>query len=99
MKTEIKPFSAEMIPLAGNLLSARHKRNRAKLSLLPERFEDSTVAGKAVEALWQKKFKNGYAAFRDGKMTAYLIGDFTVQLGAAADMCIWLGMHWRKVKA
>ena len=79
MKTEIKPFSAEMIPLAGNLLSERHKRNRAKLSLLPERFEDSTVAGKAVEALWQKKFKNGYAAFRDGKMTAYLIGDFTVQ--------------------
>jgi hypothetical protein len=36
------------------------------------------VAAKAVEALWQKKFKNGYAAFRDGKMVAYLLGDFTV---------------------
>lgn len=79
MKPEIKPFTAEMIPAAGELLSARHKRNRAKLPLLPIRFEDASVAVKAVEALWQKKFKNGYAAFRDGKMTAYLLGEFTVQ--------------------
>ncbi len=79
MKTEIKPFTAEMIPQAGELLSARHKRNRANLPLLPERFEDAAVAIKAVESLWQKKFKMGYAAFRDGKMTAYLLGDFSVQ--------------------
>ena len=79
MKTEIKPFTEEMIPEAGNLLAMRHKRNRASLPLLPARFEDSTAATKAVESLWQKKFKNGYAAFRDGKMTAYLLGDFTVQ--------------------
>ena len=79
MKVEIKSFTAEMIPEAGNLLAQRHKRNRAKLPLLPARFEDSQVAVKAVETLWQKKFKNGYAAFRDGKMTAYMLGDFTVQ--------------------
>ena len=79
MKVEIKSFTAEMIPEAGSLLAQRHKRNRAKLPLLPARFEDSQVAVKAVETFWQKKFKNGYAAFRDGKMTAYLLGDFTVQ--------------------
>jgi ribosomal protein S18 acetylase RimI-like enzyme len=79
MKTEIKSFTEEMIPEAGNLLAMRHKRNRASLPLLPARFENANIAVKAVQALWQKKFKNGYAAFRNGKMTAYLLGDFTVQ--------------------
>jgi ribosomal protein S18 acetylase RimI-like enzyme len=79
MKTEIKSFTEEMIPEAGNLLAMRHKRNRASLPLLPARFEDANITVKAVQALWQKKFKNGYAAFRNGKMTAYLLGDFTVQ--------------------
>ncbi len=65
MKTEIKPFTEEMIHFAGELLAQRHKRNRANLPLLPARFEDPEVGLKAVEALWQKKFKNGYAAFRD----------------------------------
>ena len=79
MKTNILPFTEEMIPEAGNLLAQRHKRNRTKLPLLPARFEDPAVTSKAVQALCQKKFKNGYAAFRDGKMTAYLIGDFVNQ--------------------
>lgn len=79
MKVEIRSFTEEMIPEAGNLLAQRHKRNRVSLTLLPARFEETQVAVKAVEALWQKKFKNGYAAFRDGKMVAYLLGDFTIQ--------------------
>jgi hypothetical protein len=78
MKVEIKLFTEEMIPFAGELLSARHKRNRTSLPLLPTRFEDPQVAVKAVQALWQVKFKNGYATFRDGRMAAYLLGDFTV---------------------
>jgi GNAT superfamily N-acetyltransferase len=79
MKIEIGSFTEEMIPEAGKLLAQRHKRNRVNLPLLPARFEDAQVAVKAVQTLWQKKFKHGYAAFRDGKMTAYLLGDFTVQ--------------------
>lgn len=79
MKTKYLPFTEEMITEAGQLLAQRHKRNRTSLSLLPARFEDSLVAVKAVETLWQKKFKSGYAAFRDGKMTAYLLGEFVVQ--------------------
>jgi len=79
MSIEIKPFTQEVIPLAGELLSLRHKRNRAQFPLLPARFEDARVAVKAVNTLWEKKLKHGYAAFRDGKMVAYVIGEYTTQ--------------------
>lgn len=79
MKTEYVRFTENMIPEAGSLLAARHKRNRAVQPWLPARFEDPQVATKAVEVLWGKKNRNGYAAFRDGKMVAYLIGVMVVQ--------------------
>lgn len=75
METEYLPFTENMISDAGKLLANRHARNRNSLPLLPARFDDPQTATKAVEALWQKKLKNGYAAFRDGKMAAYLIGE------------------------
>jgi GNAT superfamily N-acetyltransferase len=75
MKTEILAFTNEMIPEAGKLLAKRHRCNREMLSLLPSRFEQAGVTAKAVEALWQEKHRNGYAAFRNGQMTAYLIGE------------------------
>ena len=77
MKIEYLPFTNEMIPLAGRLLAEQHACNRQSLPLLPARFEDPQVAVKAVEALWQKKLKTGFAAFRGGKMVAYLIGENT----------------------
>jgi GNAT superfamily N-acetyltransferase len=77
MKTEIVPFTDEMIPMAAELLSQRQKKNRQQSFLLPERFEDPQVAGQAVEALWQGKRKCGYAAFCNGTMAAYLIGETT----------------------
>ena len=76
MKTEYVPFSSEMIYEAGVLLAKRHRNNRRTLSLLPVHFEDPEVAAKAIEELWQAKLKHGYAAFHNGKMVAYLIGDF-----------------------
>ncbi len=79
MEIEISAFTENMIPAAGNLLAQRHKHNRVSLPLLPARFEDPQVAAKAVDVLWQKKFRNGYAAFRNAKMVAYLLGDFAVQ--------------------
>ena len=75
MKTEYLPFTQEMIPEAGKLLAERHRRNRKDLSLLPMRFEDPQVATKAVDVLWQKKLRSGYAAFRSGNMVAYLISE------------------------
>lgn len=75
MKTELLPFNSEMIPDAGKLLAHRHACNRIRLPLLPERFEQPEVAAKAVQTLWQEKHIGGYAAFRNGKMIAYLIGE------------------------
>lgn len=77
MKTEILPFTSEMVPAAANLLSQRNKRNRQQFPLLPARFEDPQVASRAIEALWQEKFRGGYAAFCNGTMMAYLIGETT----------------------
>ena len=77
MKTEILPFTREMIPDAARLLSSRHKRNRRQFPLLPARFEVPQAAVKAIDVLWQEKQKGGYAAFCDGRMVAYLIGETT----------------------
>jgi len=75
MKTEYIPFTNELISDAGRLLAVRHIHNRKSLPLLPARFEDPQIATQAVTALWQQKLKNGYAAFRSGKMIAYVIGE------------------------
>jgi GNAT superfamily N-acetyltransferase len=44
---------------------------------LPKRFEEPQVAVKALEVLSKEKSKSGYAAFRDGRLVAYLIGETT----------------------
>jgi GNAT superfamily N-acetyltransferase len=79
MKAEYVPFTETMVPAAGNLLADRHARNRRTLPLLPKRFESSQVATKAIDVLWQKKMKSGYAAYRNGRMIAYFIGETTTQ--------------------
>lgn len=79
MKTQIIPFIEEHLPEAGGLLAARHRADRARLPLLPARFEEPAVATQAVKALWGEKFKGGYAAFRDGRMLGYLLGETVVQ--------------------
>ena len=79
MKTEYIPFTTEMNRAAGELLAKRHIRNRKKLPLLPVRFEQADVSSKAVESLLEKKNTSGYAAMRDGKMVAYLLGDHTLE--------------------
>lgn len=74
MKTEYLPFRIEMIPEAGKLLAERHKCNRGRLPLLPSRFDEIQAATRAVDGLWKEKYTNGFAAFRAGRMIAYLIG-------------------------
>jgi len=79
MTLEIKPFTEEMIPFAGELLAQRHKRNRASLPLLPTRFEGIQAAEAAVGSSWQGRLKRGYVAFCDDRMIAYLIGEQVTQ--------------------
>jgi ribosomal protein S18 acetylase RimI-like enzyme len=68
-----------MIPAAGELLAARHRRNRAALPMLPERFEKPEMAAKAVEALLGKSNTSAYMAIRSEQVVAYLIGTSNVQ--------------------
>jgi GNAT superfamily N-acetyltransferase len=79
MKTELIPFTKHLLPQASNILAQRHKSNRALLPELPPRFEDAQVAAKAIETLLAKKTASGFAALRDGKLIAYLIGETTTQ--------------------
>ena len=79
MNVEIREFEERNIPEAGGLLARRHTRNRTALPLLPTRFEHPQAAIQAVDDLWRRKFRSGFAAFRDGKMIAYLIGEFVQQ--------------------
>jgi len=78
MKTKLLPFTNEMIPEAGELLAKRHRRNRKALPLLPARFERPDISVKALEFLLNKKNIKGYAAIRNGKMVAYLLGENNV---------------------
>jgi hypothetical protein len=79
MKTELIPFSKELLPDAARLLALRHMHNRTSLPGLPARFEDASVARKAIESLWSNKTTNGFAALRAGKLVAYLIGETMTQ--------------------
>lgn len=79
MKTNLVPFTKEMIPEAGKLLAKRHQRDRKVLPILPDRFESIEVAEKAIKSLFEKKNSQGYAALRNGKMVAYFMGTITIQ--------------------
>jgi len=79
MKTELIPFTKQLLPEAGKLLGERHQHNRLLLPELPARFEEAPVATKAIEALLAKKTTNGFASIRDGKLVAYLIGETMTQ--------------------
>ena len=71
---EVRPFSAEHLEAAGELLAERHRRHRAAAPLLPSAFEDPVAARGAVEVAWDKQGASGAVAFRDGRVIGYLIG-------------------------
>jgi len=74
MSTEIVPFHVGMLPAAAELLSRRHARDRAMMPLLPARFEQPRMAQAAVREVWSKPHTSGMAAFRDGRLAGYLLG-------------------------
>jgi GNAT superfamily N-acetyltransferase len=87
MKTELQPFTKDMIPDAAVLLAEKHCRNRQLLPFLPPRFEEPEVAAAALESLLEKRTTSGYAAVREGRMVAYLLGETTVE---AWGRCGWM---------
>ncbi len=87
MKTIILPLTDEMLPQAGALLAQRHQRHRLQFPNLPSRFEQADVATRALTKLFEKKSALGYAAFRNGEMLAYLLGDYSSE---AWGRCGWV---------
>ena len=79
MKSEIVPFTSEMISAAADLLAKRHHCQRQRLPLLPLRFAETAVVGEALTSLLQKPTTSGHAAMRGGQMVAYLLGGWTVE--------------------
>jgi GNAT superfamily N-acetyltransferase len=76
-RLEVRPFDAADLPEAAALLAERHRRHRLAAPLLPARFEDPAVAAEALPSLKETPdaaAASGAAAFRDGRMVAYVLG-------------------------
>jgi GNAT superfamily N-acetyltransferase len=70
-RLEVRPLAADDLPEAAALLAERHRRHRSALPALAPRFEDALEAEKALPSLDEA---SGAAAFRAGKMVAYVLG-------------------------
>jgi ribosomal protein S18 acetylase RimI-like enzyme len=86
-KLEIHPFSEEHLDQAARLLAQRHERHRAFEPLLPERFEDPSVALAELEAVWGAERASGSVGFRAGDLVGYLVG-------APRDPDVWSENVW-----
>jgi GNAT superfamily N-acetyltransferase len=73
-RLEIRPFSEEYLPHAGELLAARHRAHRAAEPLLPPRYEEPAAAAEEVAALLAAKDASGAVALRGGRVVGYLLG-------------------------
>ena len=73
-RLEIRPFSDEFVPAAGELLAARQRAHRTVEPLLPERYEEPGAAAAEVEALARDAGVSGAVALRGGRPVGYLLG-------------------------
>jgi ribosomal protein S18 acetylase RimI-like enzyme len=73
-RLEIRPFSAEFVASAGDLLAERHRAHRVAEPLLPDRYEDAAAAAAEVEALASADGASGSVALRGGRVVGYLAG-------------------------
>jgi len=78
MSIQIIPFHDDLIPQAGKLLTLRHRNDRISLPALPSRFEDPSVACRAIQTSLHRQHTSGFAALSKGKLIAYLIGDMVI---------------------
>ena len=68
------PFIKDYLPKAAELLAKRHLIERKEFLGLPDKFEDYQFALKALNSIWNKKYTEGIAAFKDKKLVGYIIG-------------------------
>jgi ribosomal protein S18 acetylase RimI-like enzyme len=73
-RLEIRPFSEEYVPHAGELLAARHRAHRAGEPLLPPRFEEAGAAAAEVAALAEADGASGVVGLRGSRVAGFLVG-------------------------
>ena len=70
-RLEVRPLTADDLPEAAALLAERHRRHRSAQPLLPPRYEDPADTAAVLPSLDEA---SGAAAFRGGRMVAYVLG-------------------------
>ncbi len=73
-RLEIRPFSDEFLPHAGELLATRHRAQRAAEPLLPARYESAEAAAAEVDALTRSEGASGAVALRGSRVVGFLLG-------------------------
>jgi GNAT superfamily N-acetyltransferase len=73
-RLDIRPFSDEFLPHAGELLAARHHAHRAVEPLLPSRYENAEAAAAEVEMLAKIEGASGAVALRGSRVVGFLLG-------------------------
>ena len=73
-RIETRPFAAEHVAPAGELLAARHRAHRAAEPLLSTRYEDPAACTAEIEALAAADAASGAVGLRDGRVVAFVLG-------------------------
>jgi ribosomal protein S18 acetylase RimI-like enzyme len=73
-RPEIRPFTADDLEAAGQLLARRHARQRIAEPLLSARYETPSVAETEVRRVWESEGASGAVATTDGEVVGYLLG-------------------------
>ena len=73
-RLDIRPFSDEFLPHAGELLAARHRAHRSAEPLLSARYENAEAAAAEVEALARSEGASGAVALRGTRVVGFLLG-------------------------
>jgi GNAT superfamily N-acetyltransferase len=73
-RLELRPFSEEFVPAAGELLAARQRAHRLAEPLLPARYEERDASAAEIAALARGDGVSGAVALREGRVVGYLIG-------------------------
>ncbi len=97
MPLHLQPFTDDYLPAAAELLAQRHARDRAAQPALPPRFEDPAVARRAVEQTWRRPMTSGAAAFEDGRLVGYLLGQ--AKADTLRERHVWMALPGHAVAA
>ncbi len=73
-RLELRPFSDEFLPHAGELLAARHRAHRAAEPRLSAKYENAEAAAAEVAALARSEGASGAVALRGTRVVGFLIG-------------------------